>query len=247
MRTNRRKFMIGVGTTVAALSAGSSVIATEHTPLYFETINEEGDYVVIGNAGDEDFDLSGYIIDWEYNQQEDQTDEIPEGIVVPAGGTVKLASGYDEAGAEDADHSFDYDAGRIRDEGTDRIAIHEPGMDTLVITSGDHRDPPEDPNGDGDNGDDGDGDDGDDGDGDDRDDGDDGDGDRDGDDRDDDDGDDGDDRDDREGEDERETEPKEEEEVEGDDCPEEEKEEESDDDDCPEEEPEPEPKEDDCP
>lgn len=227
MQTNRRTFIIGVGATVAGLSAGSSVVATEHTLLYFETVAREGDFVVIGNAGDKDFDLSGYVIDWEYGQQEDQTDEIPEGIVVPANGTVKLASGYDEAGAEDADHNFGYEDGRIRDDGTDTIAIHEPGMESLVITSGDHRDPPEDPNGDRDDGDDGNGDDGDDGDGD-----------RDGGDRDD--------GDDREDEDDRETEPKEEEEVEGDDCPEEEKEEESDDD-CPEEEPEPEPKEDDCP
>lgn len=234
---------MGIGTAVAGLSMGSSVLATGHTPLYFETVDEEGDFVVIGNAGDEDFDLSGYVIDWEYGQPEDQTDEIPSGIVVPADGTVKLASGYDEAGAADADHDFGYEEGRIRDDGTDTIAIHEPGMETLVITSGDHQDPPGDPNGD--NGDNGDGDDGDDGDGDDGDDGDNGDGDDgdDGDDdRDDDDGDDGDDSD-EEDEDVREVEP-EEEEREGDDCPEEE---ESDDDDCPEEEPEPEPEEEDCP
>lgn len=240
MRTNRRQFVMGIGTAVAGLSMGSSVLATGHTPLYFETVDEEGDFVVIGNAGDEDFDLSGYVIDWEYGQPEDQTDEIPSGIVVPAGGTVKLASGYDEAGAADADHDFGYEAGRIRDDSSDTIAIHEPGMETLVITSGDHQDPPEDPNGDdGDNGDgdDGDGDDGDNGD---VDDGDDGDDDRD------DDGDDGDDSDD-EDEDVREVEP-EEEEREGEDCPEEEsEEEESDDDDCPEEEPEPEPEEEDCP
>lgn len=251
MQTNRRKFIIGVGATVAGLSAGSSAVATEHTPLYFETVAREGDFVVIGNAGDEDFDLSGYVIDWEYGQPEDQTDEIPEGIVVPVGGTVKLASGYDEAGAADADHDFGYEAGRIRDDGTDTIAIHEPGMETLVITSGDHQDPPEDPNGDdGDNGDgddrdDGDGDNGDDGDGDDGDNGDVDDGD-DGDDDRDDEGDDGDDRD-EEDEDDREAKP-EEEEREGEDCPEEESEkEESDDDDCPEEEPEPEPEEEDCP
>lgn len=136
--------MIGFGATVAGLSAGSSVIASEHTSLYFETIDVERDFVVIGNAGDEDFDLSGYIIDWEYNQDQDQTDEIPDGIVVPAGGSVKLASGYDESAAEDADHDFGYEAGRIRDDGTDTVTIHEPGMGSVVIISDDHTDPPED-------------------------------------------------------------------------------------------------------
>lgn len=147
MWANRRELMIGIGATVAGISAGSSVIASEHTSLYFETIDVEGDFVVIGNAGDEDFDLSGYIINWEYNQDQDQTDEIPDGIVVPAGGSVKLASGYDESAAEDADHDFGYEAGRIRDDGTDTVAIHEPGMGSVVIVSDDHTDPPEDSGG----------------------------------------------------------------------------------------------------
>lgn len=223
---------MGVGAVAMGLSTGSNVVATEHTPLYFETVALEGDFVVIGNAGDEDFDLSGYIIDWEYNQQEDQTDEIPDGIVVPANGTVKLASGYDEAEAEDADHDFDYEDGRIRDDGSDTIAIHEPEMSSVVITSDDHQDPPEDP-------DDGADDDTDDDDTEDDDAG-----------TDDDDTEDVDDEtesDDRpaEDKDDRETEP--EEEKDADDCPEEEGEKaESDDDECPEEEPEPEPKEEDC-
>lgn len=136
MDTNRRRFLSGatvVATTALGIGAGSTVLADEHNiPVAIVGVNAEADTVTFENQGSSQADISGYIIDWEHNGPQTQTDPFPEGTTIEAGATFVVGSGYTDA---EADFHFDYDAGRINNDETDEIALLTPDDSEVVTTS----------------------------------------------------------------------------------------------------------------
>ncbi|MFC6766042.1 lamin tail domain-containing protein [Natrinema soli] len=134
MTTNRRNFITGAGFVIAGTVGFGTVLADEHeVPIVIAEINAENETVVLENTGDTDVDLSGYVIDWEHNDNKNQTDSLPEETTVPAGGKLTIASGYTDA---ESDVTYDYDNGRINNEDPDVIALLT-ASEELVATSDD--------------------------------------------------------------------------------------------------------------
>lgn len=128
----RRSVVAGTGAAVAGvLGVGTQVTASEHDiPVVIEAVTPEEDLIVLRNTGDEDVDLSGYVIDWEYeNDNVDQSDPLPEGTMLPAGAALRIAGGYYDVAA---DVDFGYEAGRINNDYTDIIALQTPNRDRNV-------------------------------------------------------------------------------------------------------------------
>ncbi|XVH31322.1 hypothetical protein ACNS7O_13140 [Haloferacaceae archaeon DSL9] len=120
------------------LGIGTNVLADGHDiPVSIVDVDVITEVVTLQNDGDGDIDLSGYVIDWEYEGDQNQSDELPEGTIIQAGGELTIASGFTSQGApvpEDADVLYDYGAGRINDDGGDTIALHAPGQSDVVDT-----------------------------------------------------------------------------------------------------------------
>lgn len=139
MRTNRRRFVFGIGVAVTAtmsVSAGSPALSSEHSnALVFREINPEDEWVIIENTGSSAVDLSGYYMEFEFRQQVSQTRRFPRGTAIESGETLKVASGAEEVG--DADVTFDYEGAVINNDGSDILAIFEPDEETVVINSED--------------------------------------------------------------------------------------------------------------
>lgn len=128
----RRSVVAGAGAAAAGvLGVGTQVTASEHdVPVVIEAVSPEEDLIVLRNTGDEDVDLSGYVIDWEYeNDNVDQSDSLPEGTALPTGAALRIAGGYYDVAA---DVDFGYEAGRINNDYTDVIALQTPGRDRNV-------------------------------------------------------------------------------------------------------------------
>ncbi len=124
--------MIGVGAAtlgIAGLGAGSTVIASDHSGLAFAEVNAEDEYVVLKNFTEGEFDLTGYVIDFEANGENEQDRSFPDGTVIGAGETLTVATGYKDV---DADVDFGSDGGLIRDDGSDVISILAPDGEEIL-------------------------------------------------------------------------------------------------------------------
>ncbi|MFH5799140.1 lamin tail domain-containing protein [Haladaptatus sp. CMAA 1911] len=104
----RRRFLLGAGTVVAGtvgLSSTSVFGASDESQLVFVEINDENEYLVVKNTSGEEMDLSGYIVDFGF-EDDDEGDEqkgtIARGTTISAGGTLKIAPDAEqgEAGVE---------------------------------------------------------------------------------------------------------------------------------------------------
>lgn len=148
MNIDRRDFVVGVSTTVAAalgVAGGGTVLASEHsTVLVFREVNPGQEYVIIGNTGESEIDLSGYWMEFELGQQVSQARQFPEGTTIEAGGTLKVASGA--VSVEDA-VSLGYTGEVMRNDGSDTMAVLAPDEETVVIRSDEDLVPSEDGDG----------------------------------------------------------------------------------------------------
>jgi hypothetical protein len=80
---------VGIGAT-QVLGADSDV------PLLLDPYPGE-EYLLVKNTTDSPFSLDGHYVDFEYvNDGEDQRYSIPSGHTIPAGGTIKIATGAGE-------------------------------------------------------------------------------------------------------------------------------------------------------
>ncbi|WP_160167141.1 hypothetical protein [Natronococcus amylolyticus] len=129
---SRRAVLAGTGAAVAGLAGiGSQAAADGHdVPVVIGSVTPEQDLIVLRNEGESTVDLSGYIVDWLYNNPDyDQSDSLPSGTEIAAGGELRITSGYYDT---DADVTYDYEAGRIDNEGTNVIALYTPSRSNAV-------------------------------------------------------------------------------------------------------------------
>lgn len=136
MDVDRRGFLSGasvVAATALGIGAGSTVLADNHNiSVTITDVNPEGETVILTNTGDERVDISGYVIDWEYNQPDTQLNELPEDTEIGAGDSITIATGYNNS---EGTVTYDYDAGRINNENPDVIALLTPDESEVVTTS----------------------------------------------------------------------------------------------------------------
>ncbi|WP_394741082.1 lamin tail domain-containing protein [Natronococcus roseus] len=129
---SRRAVLAGAGAAVAGLvGIGSQAAADGHgVPVVIESVTPEQDLIVLRNEGESTVDLSGYVVDWLYNNPDyDQSDSLPSGTEIAPGGELRITSGYYDT---DADVTYDYEAGRIDNEGTNVIALYTPSRSNAV-------------------------------------------------------------------------------------------------------------------
>ncbi|MFC4359233.1 lamin tail domain-containing protein [Halobium salinum] len=118
---------------VGALGLGGTALAQEDQPdfLEFTEVNNDAEYVVLTNYSNEDFDLSNYVINFEANNPEvDQTKSFPSGTVVPANGSIKIATGAED---QTGDVVFDYEGPVMNNDDQDLIAIETPDRSRTVV------------------------------------------------------------------------------------------------------------------
>ncbi|MFU8866623.1 hypothetical protein [Natronococcus sp.] len=129
---SRRAVLAGAGAAVAGLvGIGSQVAADGHdVSVVIESVTPEQDLIVLRNEGESTVDLSGYIVDWLYNNPDyDQSDSLPSGTEIEAGGELRITSGYYDT---EADVTYDYAAGRINNDHTNVIALYTPSRSNAV-------------------------------------------------------------------------------------------------------------------
>lgn len=146
----------GVGVT-GLLGAGSRVIADGHEiPVLIAGVNPTEETVVLENMGNETVDLGGYQLDWEYADDETQTDTFEQDVTIEAGAQLVVWTGFQSTQIEDVEYDYQiasYDQGRINDENPDVIAFLSPGGEVVATSDGEIQPPePEPPDEGGDDG-----------------------------------------------------------------------------------------------
>ena len=124
---------IGLG-TVGNVAAHATEASSSHTDsITFGEIHNEGEWLVLHNEGSDDLDISGFQIDFEYGQQDDQTRVFRAqygATMIPAGGSITVATGADPSQggtpAENPDVQFDFGRARMNDDDSDTYAILDP-------------------------------------------------------------------------------------------------------------------------
>ncbi|WP_231189376.1 lamin tail domain-containing protein [Haladaptatus sp. DYF46] len=126
MAISRRKMLGGLGVLALSGFGTTTVIGDSHRKnIEVQEVNPEGEYVVFVNNGDTDYDLSNYVVAFEYmNPEKDQRDALPERTVLKANSTLKVATGAKEV--EGADVTFDNENHRLNDDGSDVVALLTP-------------------------------------------------------------------------------------------------------------------------
>lgn len=123
----------GLGTGGNARAQTTEASSGHADSITFGEIHNKGEWLVLQNEGDEDLEISGFKIDFEYEQQEDQTSKFHDSsgaTMIPAGGSIIVSTGAptSEGGtpAEDPDVEFDFGDQVMRDDESDVYAILDP-------------------------------------------------------------------------------------------------------------------------
>ena len=138
---NRRRFLLGTGTVVAGtvgLSSTGVFGASENQSIYFGEINAEEEYFVLKNTSESSIDVSGYIVRLEYaNDSDTQKDTLPQDTVIPAGGSLTVASGDKDVAS--ADVTLKFNGPQMNNDHDDVYALLTPSGD-IVVRSDDNAD-----------------------------------------------------------------------------------------------------------
>lgn len=132
MPADRRTFLAGVSTALVGTVGFGTAVAAEDSQLQFAEINPEKETLIITNTGDTEFDLSGYVMEFEYKQNVSQSRPFPEGTTISAGGSLTVASGAKDDTS--ADVTFDYDDYEVINNEGDKVAVLTPDESEAVIT-----------------------------------------------------------------------------------------------------------------
>lgn len=138
----RRQFVLGVGVTAIGAGFSQSVFGNKQgeTPeITFGEIDNKEEWLVLHNEEDTDVDITDWYINWEdENDNQDQWDQFQDqygATTIEAEDSIKVATGAEEV--QDADVTFDNDAHRMNDDGTDVYAVYLPDQSTEVANSED--------------------------------------------------------------------------------------------------------------
>lgn len=143
----RRSVLAGTGVTIAGvLGAGSQVIADErNVPVVIQSIDVQTE-ITVANEGDEDVDLSGYIVNYDWEGERNKEGAIPDGAIIEAGGELALSTGCADTAADWV--LGDFGDCRFLDDGFDVVALLSPDrevIDTFSDNGGEEPVPEEEP------------------------------------------------------------------------------------------------------
>ncbi|QLK26545.1 lamin tail domain-containing protein [Natrinema zhouii] len=140
MRLNRRRFIAGTALAAAGIGISGNVLADGHElPVKIVEVNPTEETVILENTGSETVDLGGYLLDWEHENDEDQTKAFEEGVTIEPGKQLSVWSGFQstQIGDVKADYQIaDYDHGRINDQDPDVIALLSPEGELVATSDG---------------------------------------------------------------------------------------------------------------
>lgn len=134
MKLTRRGVLGATAGLITVAAGAGDVLADSHEMIEVVDVNAEDEYVVFENAGEEEIDLSGYVVDFENQGPDTQTRPLPEGTALGAGEQLTVATG--SVSVSDADVTFDYDdeAPQINNEDPDVIALLAPDGQRVVAS-----------------------------------------------------------------------------------------------------------------
>lgn len=138
MNLSRRKMMGATGALIVG-AAGAGHVLGAPQDIEIEVF-PGSEYVVLHNTGDEEVDLSGYMINFEYGQQVDQTYTFDDGTSVGANGSLVVRTGADPSeGFEPAPTTgvsagYEADGQVLNDDGSDEVALLDPDGDVVAST-----------------------------------------------------------------------------------------------------------------
>lgn len=141
MQLTRRQTILGGAALMSTAGLGISVSAQEDSPFLFVDVNAERESVTIKNVSSEEIDVSEYGINFEVGQNEDQIRRFSEGTwsqedtVLSATETLTIATGARDV--QDADVTFNYTRGEIRNDGSDVVGIVNPDSELLIRSDDD--------------------------------------------------------------------------------------------------------------
>ncbi len=93
----------------------------ESVPIEIAKVEPEAEFVTFENTEMEDVDVSGYVVEFEYdNDGTDQRRTLPEGTVIGGGQSLIVATGAKEV--PEADVKLDYDGDVLNNDDTDVVA-----------------------------------------------------------------------------------------------------------------------------
>lgn len=141
MNLTRRRVLVGTGFAIAGVAGASTAFAAQDNGsqpnITFGETNAEEEWLVLHNEGDSAVSIQGYYLNWEHaNDNQDQWDQFTDdtgATSIPAGDSITVASGYKEV--EDADVTFDNDAGRMNNNQEDVYAIMASDQETVIARS----------------------------------------------------------------------------------------------------------------
>lgn len=133
MKQTRRSVLGAAGALIAGTAGASHVLADSHMGIEIK-VHAEEEYVVLKNTTDEDINLSGYTINFEYaNPNKDQIKTFEERTVLEAGGQLVVATG--KLDVPNADVTFESDNHLLHNEDPDAVAVLNPDGDVVASTN----------------------------------------------------------------------------------------------------------------
>lgn len=134
-----RRDVLGATGALIVGTAGAGQVLGAPQEIEFKEVNAEREFVVLHNTGDEDVDLGGYRIDFEYRGEDTQDDQFPAETVVEANSDLVVATGagpsegYEAAPPADVDAGYDEDGQVLNDDTPDTVAVIAPDGTVIAI------------------------------------------------------------------------------------------------------------------
>lgn len=139
MSTHRRHVLVGTGAVLFGAASIGTGTGQTNVSIAIVEVNEREDTVVLENTGDEDLDLGGYRMDWEYNDDQDQTDSFDDDVTIAAGERLVVWTGFQSTEIADVEADVqiaDHGNGRINDDDPDVIALLSPDGEVVATSDG---------------------------------------------------------------------------------------------------------------
>ena len=132
-----RRDMLGATGALIVGAAGAGQVLGAPQDIEIEVF-AGSEYVILHNTGDEDVDLAGYRINFEYGGEYVQDYEFEDGTVVRANGDLVVVTGadpsegYSSAPAGDVNAGYDDDGQVLNDDDPDGVALLDPAGNVVA-------------------------------------------------------------------------------------------------------------------